>query len=165
MKRIKRIIACFIINHFLCGTHFFRLKRHLLNWGNIPCGSGSKMVGPLYIGSVAKLQIGDNVWIGRNFSVYGNGKVVLKNNIDIAPDVAFATGSHQISNDSTHRAGSGISYTIVVEDGVWIGVRSTIMGDTIINSGSVIGACSLVNKSINKDGVYVGIPAKRIKEI
>lgn len=123
------------------------------------------MVGPLYIGSVARLEIGSNVWIGRNFSVYGNGKVVLKNNIDIAPDVAFATGSHQISSDSTRRAGSGISYTMVVENGVWIGVRATIIGNTIIESGTVIGACSLVNKSIKGDGVYVGIPATKIKEI
>lgn len=165
ISRIKRYVSCYIINHFLTGTHFFSFKRRLLNFGSIPCGKGSKIVGPLYIGGVSKLSIGENVWVGRNFSLLGNGEVVLKNNIDIAPEVVFATGSHEISSDEKHRAGEGISYKIVVEDGVWIGVRSTIMGDTVISSGSVIGACSLVNKSVESDGVYVGTPVKLLKRI
>lgn len=165
INRLKRHFACFLINHFFLGTHFFSIKRALLIFGGIPCGKGSKMVGPIYIGGVSKLSIGENVWIGKNISILGNGEVVLGNNIDIAPEVAFTTGSHNISSDMNRRAGEGVSFKIVVEDGTWIGVRTTIMGNTTIGKGAVIGACSLVNKDISGDGVYVGIPVKLIKRL
>ncbi|MFT4644265.1 MAG: serine acetyltransferase, partial [Planctomycetota bacterium] len=40
---------------------------------------------------------------------------------------------------------------------------ATILQFLNINNDVIIGANSLINKSINEKGVYVGVPAKRIK--
>ena len=54
---------------------------------------------------------------------------------------------------------------IQVGSRVFIGVNSIIMPGVSIGSNVVIGACSLVSKSLSESGVYVGIPAKQIKSV
>lgn len=53
----------------------------------------------------------------------------------------------------------------IVEEGVWIGTRCTLLSGAHIGRGAVIGACSLVNKEIPPYAVAVGSPAKVIASV
>ena len=59
---------------------------------------------------------------------------------------------------------------IVVEDGAYIGMRANIISKgndengITIGENAVIGACTLVNKSVPKETTAVGVPCKIIKE-
>lgn len=158
---LQRIIVA-IINIFLSGTHFFRLKRFLLILSGYRIGKNSKIVGPLKIDG--NLIVGDNCWIGKELYILGNGTVRIGNNCDIAPCVTFATGGHEIG-DKNRRAGCGKTFDISVQDGCWIGTRVTIINSVTINHSSVIAACALVNKNVEKNVVVGGVPAKVIKKI
>lgn len=164
VKGIKRRIAFFLVNNIFCGTHSytFPIKRILLNWCGIYIGRGTKVVGPLRI--YGELEVGENCWIGTDLKIYGNGKVTIANNCDIAPSVTFLTGTHEIG-DYTRRAGKGKNGNIHIGDAVWIGGNSTIISDIIIKRSSVIGACSLVNKDIPSNVCVGGVPAKIIKNL
>ena len=164
ISKIKRKFFLFIINSFLSTTRYFILKRFLLNLAGIKIGKNTKVVGPIHIGTVAKLNIGEGCWIGSGLKIYGNGVVTVGNNCDFAPDVAFVTGSHEIGSKE-RRAGKGTSFEILIENGCWIGARVTIMGDIIILESSIIGTCSLVNKNIDSNVIAAGTPAKIIKNI
>ena len=164
VSKIKRKFFLFIINSFLSTTRYFILKRFLLNLAGIDTGKDSKVVGPIHIGTVATLTIGEGCWIGSGLNIYGNGIVVIGDRCDIAPDVAFVTGSHEIGSNE-RRAGEGVSYEIEIENSCWIGARVTIIGNVKIFKSSIIGACSLVNKNIAENVVAVGVPAKLIKNI
>lgn len=164
IKKIYFILSLSFINTFLSGPRLFRIKKILFQSIGIKVGESSKIVGPINIGTETKLIIGDNCWIGRNFSIDGNGKVVIGNCCDLAPEVIIATGSHIIGNE-TRRAGKGTSYTTIIEDGCWIGIRSTIIEGSNIKKGSIIGAVSLVNKDVESNIISVGIPAKKKKEL
>lgn len=54
---------------------------------------------------------------------------------------------------------------IVIGRGCWIGANVTIMPGVTIGDGCVIGAGSLVTNDCEPNGVYVGIPARRKKEL
>jgi acetyltransferase-like isoleucine patch superfamily enzyme len=54
---------------------------------------------------------------------------------------------------------------IEIADNVFIGSDTTILPNVRIGSNVVIGACSLINKDLESNGVYAGIPAKRIGDI
>lgn len=166
-KRMIRMICITIINVFLSGTHFFKLKRFLLRSAGVTVGDDSCVVGPIKLGGLTNLVIGKHVWVGANLSVHGNGGVILGNNIDIAPDVSFITGGHEINYglNYSHRAGTGQSYIIKVGNGCWLGARVMILGNTEIESGNVIAAGCLVNKSLPSDGLYAGVPAKRVRDL
>lgn len=53
---------------------------------------------------------------------------------------------------------------VIISKFVQIGANCVVFPDVIIGEGSTVGALSLVNKSLEPWGVYVGIPAKYIKE-
>ena len=163
-RKITRKLVLFIINTFLCTTNFFTLKRFLLNNANIVIGDNTKVVGPIHIGTEANLIIGSNCWIGSGLIIYGNGNVKIDSNCDLAPDIAFVTGSHEIGTEF-RRAGEGVSFSIRIADGCWIGARVTIVGNVIINSSAIIGTASLVNKDVMLNTIVGGVPAKLIKNI
>ena len=161
-ENLKRRFFQKLVNMFFCGTHFFFIKRVLLRFSGIKVGSGTKIVGPIY--SSAFLEFGNDCWIGRNMNANGNGRIIIGDKCDLAPDVMFLTGSHKIGN-TARRAGEGESYVIHVNDGCWIGARVTILGNTTIGPGSVVGTCSLVNNDLTSNILAVGVPAKMIGRI
>lgn len=56
-----------------------------------------------------------------------------------------------------------ISGNVKIESSILIGTGSQILQNISIGSNSIIGAGAVVTKNIDEPGVYVGIPAKRIK--
>ena len=89
--------------------------------------------------------------------------MTIGDNCDIAPDVTFLTGGHQMG-DHSRRAGKGESYHITVGSGVWIGGRVTLLLNTSIGDGSMIAACACVPKDVPADTLVAGAPAKVVKE-
>ena len=53
---------------------------------------------------------------------------------------------------------------VVLEKQVIVGANSTILPGVIISEGCSVGAMALVNKSTDPWGIYMGNPARRIKE-
>lgn len=53
--------------------------------------------------------------------------------------------------------------TFVLGDNVVIGANTVVMGPLAICDNVIVGAMSLVNRSITEPGVYVGVPVRRVK--
>ena len=165
LRKIKKSFIIKFVNCFLKGTHFYKIKRHLLNrCSGIVIGKDTKIVGPILLPALSEVKIGANCWVGHHFSIEGNGNVVIGNNCDFAPHVTMVTGSHEIG-DSNRRAGKGFNGRIEIGDGSWIGTRTIILPNIIVGSGIVIGAGSLVTKLLQPNKVYGGCPAKEIKNL
>ncbi len=162
LKRRWRGFIFSLVNHFFCGTHSYALKRKLLNsCFGIHIGKGTKIVCPFTAGNCSSITVGVNCWVGAGCRVYGDGRVTVGDNCDLAPDVAFITGSHEIGS-ADRRAGKGVLFDITVEDGCWLGARCSVIGNTIVHYASVVGASALVNKSVEANGIVAGVPAKSI---
>ena len=165
MERIKHFIrnTCqWVINSFFTGHHFWTIKRGLLRVAGVAVGNRVRVVGPIYF--TASLSIGNDTFIGRKLEIHGNGSVMIGDKCDIAPEVSFLTGSHELG-DHTRRAGKGVAFHIVIGNGCWIGAKSTILGNTEIGDGCMIGANALVNRSYEADSLIVGIPGKCIRHL
>lgn len=159
---VKQKLTIFFVNHILCGTRYFEIKRRLLNQIGYDIGTGTKIVGPVYNNGV--LKIGKNCWVGKNLTINGNGTVQIGDNCDIAPDVMFLTGGHALGTAS-RRAGQGEKYTIEIGNGVWLGARVTIGRTIQIGSGCVVAACACVMQTVASNTMVGGVPAKIIKEL
>lgn len=163
-RSIKRKISMLLVNKVLAGTRpcFFEPKRKLLNSIGHSVGEGTKIVGP--IETYSKLTIGKYCWIGKNLKINGNGSVVIGDRCDIAPEVTFQTGGHEIGSRE-RRAGDGLICNQSVGNGVWIGGRSTIIGDVTISDGSVVAGCACVVKDVPPNVLVGGVPAKIIRSL
>lgn len=164
LKGLKHYAAIFLVNHVFCGTDakYFEIKRKLLNAAGYQIGNGTKVVGP--IECAGKLIVGANCWIGKNLKANGNGTVVIGDNCDIAPEVTFQTGGHEIG-DPERRAGKGTIARQVVGNGVWIGGRATIIGNVKIGNSSVVAGCACVVRDVEPNSVVGGVPARIIRRL
>ncbi len=119
-----------------------------------------------------RIEIGDRVSIrmGAHISsvsedCVGDVRLVIGNDVLIAPDVMITTNDHTYSDPHKPiREQKQIHETVIIEDDVWIGRGVTILCGVTIGKGSVIGAHSVVNSSIPPYSVAVGIPCKIIKK-
>ena len=159
-----KVIVFFLINRFFTGIGSVSCaaKRALMRSLGYSIGHNTTIVGPIQVSGY--IEVGNECWINRNFCVHGNGSVKIGNNCDIAPEVSVLTGGHVIG-DHERRAGAGESYEINIGNGVWIGARSTILGNTSIGSGCVIAACACVTNDTSPDCLYGGVPAKLIRSL
>ena len=114
------------------------------------------------------VTLGKNIVIGHNsslnFSCKISGDTILGNNVIVAPEVLFEIYTHEIGS-AQKRAGKWYTKPIVVEDGVWIGTRVIILSGVTIGKGCVIAAGAVVVKDCEPNGLYAGVPARRVKEL
>jgi acetyltransferase-like isoleucine patch superfamily enzyme len=120
-----------------------------------------------------KLEIGDYFYIGRDSQIECDciiGKyVILGNKVGIVGKYDHyyqQTGvpirlASQIRDDDYNW--KGIDSITIIEDDVWIGYGSTIMGGVKIGTGSIIAAASVVTKDVEPYSIYAGCPARKIK--
>lgn len=102
-------------------------------------------------------KIGKNTFIGMRCYLDDMCYDLIKigNNVTISYGVYFAC----------HGKGQGHN-TIEIEDGAYIGMNSSIISRNerglIIGKNAIVGACSLVNKSVPENTTVAGVPARII---
>ena len=109
----------------------------------------------------ANFEIGDKCTIHNN-SINICEPVIIGDDVGLSPEVAILTHGYWLSVLEGYPATfSGVQ----IGNGVIVGYRSLIMMGVNIAANVVIGAHSVVTKSIYEKGIYAGNPAKFIKDI
>lgn len=116
---------------------------------------------------------GKNIFLGKHFyanynlTVLDYDKVIIGDNVLIGPNVVLTTATH--STDYRLRNDNGVSdimgEPIVIEDDVWIGANCTILPGVTIGKHSIVGAGSVVTKSVPPDTIVAGVPAHVMRKI
>ena len=115
-----------------------------------------------------------HITIGNNVSIGDDSHITAINRIDIGSDVL--TGKKITITDNVHGKSISDSLTlppsvrplyskgpVIIEDGVWIGDKVTILPRVRIGKNAIIGANAVVTKDIPAYCLALGIPAKVIK--
>lgn len=131
---------------------------------------GKSVIMPHCYFNSKRVTIGDNSFVNRDCKFYSSkkrrekGDIIIGNNVFVGMNVSFCTVSHEIGTQQ-QRAGKHLDKDIVVRNGCWIGINSTILQGVTIGEGTVIGANSLVVEDCEPNSLYVGIPARKIKQL
>lgn len=146
-------------------TKCFGFKNSVLRLARVTIGKNVRICSSTKILGNGTLSIGDNTWIGHQGLIISSSNISIGSNIDIAPRVYIGTGTHLIDLNSENIAGLGVSKDVVIRDGSWIGVNSTLLPGTIIGKKNIIAAGSVITKSTEDNSMYGGVPAKLIKKL
>lgn len=121
------------------------------------------------------IHCGNDVIINMNCTFVDNNRIDIGNNVLIASDVKIYTATHTTdvvgrTNSQENKKISGcfcrtFSRPVRIEDNVWIGGGAILLPGVVIGRNSVIGAGSVVTRSIPENCVAVGNPCRVIKHI
>ena len=111
----------------------------------------------------SRCKIGDNSGIGRYSTLYG--PVTIGKNVMMGPHCTIYTQNHAFGNISIpmNKQGFSTERPVVIEDDVWIGGHCIILPGVKVGQGAIIGAGSVVTRSVPSYAVVGGNPANIIK--
>ena len=110
-----------------------------------------------------ELSIRDHSGIGINACI--NGPVTIGKDVMMGQDVIIYTTRHNDDRVDVPMRNQGMKEVspVSIEDDVWIGGRVIVLHGVTIGRGSIIGAGSVVSKSIPEYSVAVGAPARVVR--
>lgn len=167
MYSIKKILSRFAIRVFNYILNFrSRCQKNMM----AECGYNVTIghAGDFYY---SHIHIGNNVHIGPYASFMASvAHVYIADYVMFGPHVTIRGGDHRIDvlgkhiiEVSAHEKLPENDADVIIEKGAWVGCNVTILKGVTIGTGAVIGAGSLVTKSIPPYAIAVGSPAKVVK--
>ena len=126
-----------------------------------------------YAVGCSQISIGNRVIIRPNTMLFAETIVPMKLSIVIEDDVMIGSGVHIYVNNHKFDditipiidQGYYPDLPVILKKGCWIGANTIILPGVTIGENSVVGAGSVVTKSIPNNVVAVGNPAKVLKSI
>lgn len=106
------------------------------------------------------LIIDDFSSIGEWVLIYNLGMVEIGSSVTISHKAQLCSGTHDYANANLPL----LKKTIIIRDYVWICTDAFIGPGCEIGEGSIIGAKSVVVKSVESWGIFAGNPAKFLKK-
>lgn len=115
-----------------------------------------------------QLTIAPRVLIGSGANIRAaGGAITIGQNSMLGQQVSLIASNHIISSEKPYRdlSWDESKAGVAIEENVWIGAGVTVLPGCAIGKNSIVGAGSVVTKSIPKNQVWAGVPAKKIREI
>jgi len=120
------------------------------------CSIGNKSKIGTFVEIQAGVEIGNNCKISSHTFICSG--VRIKDDVFIGHNVTFINDKYPKTNNKKWKL-----MKTVVEKGASIGSSATVLGGVIIGKGALIGAGSVVTKSVPADSIVMGNPAKILR--
>jgi len=124
----------------------------------------------VFIYATAPIFIGSYVHIASFTSITGGGTVVLEDFSTLSSGVRVLSGSDDflgggLTNSTIPARWRSVTRSFVhIGKHAIIGANSVVLPGVRVQTGTAVGAGSVVNKTLDAWGVYAGSPARRLKE-
>jgi maltose O-acetyltransferase len=172
MRKIKNTFFCLLYYGFAqhlpasnmpMGKIFKKVRFWVCRCLFASCGKDVNVEHGAFFHSGNDITIGNFSGIGINANL--SGKITIGDYVMMGRDVVIRTQNHEFSmiGIPMSQQGFGEERPVFINDDVWIGDRVIILAGVHIGRGSVIGAGSVVTKSIPPYAVVGGVPAKIIR--
>lgn len=102
--------------------------------------------------------IGAHSVINQRCRLDNRGGIQIGSNVSLSPEVHVLTGDHDVRSPGFE----GRERPVRVEDDVFVGSRAVILPGVVLGKGCVVGAGSIVTKSVEAYDIVAGNPARVI---
>ena len=120
------------------------------------------MFPPFYTDCGINIKVGENVFINACCRFQDQGGIEIGDGFLIGHNTTIATLNHDFNPSKRQNLTPS---PVKIGKNVWIGSDCTILPGVEIGDGAIIGAGSVVTKSIPQNTIAVGNPARVIKNI
>lgn len=117
---------------------------------------------PIRIDYGCNTTLGSHVFINFNWTILDCAPITIGSHVFIGPNTSFYTAHHPLDVD-TRDQHIGYAEPITIGDHVWLGGNVVVLPGVSIGEGCVIGAGSVVTKSIEAGMLAFGNPCRVIR--
>lgn len=160
---VLKIMLWYFVNALVVRASwnpFMKMKIALLRIFGAKIGNGLVIKNNVIVKYPWRLIIGNDCWLGENCWIDNLDKVVIGNDVCISQGAMLLTGNHDYSNSNMPYRNASIR----IEDGVWIGAQTTVCPGVIAHRNSILTVGSILTKDMDRNGIYQGNPAIKIRE-
>ena len=136
----------------------------LRRWG-LDCATDAVVLSHCFFTS-PNVKIGARSYLNQHVKLYAglDASIQIGDGVSIGPGVTLVTLHHEIGS-SDHRAGRWYGKPIIVGDGCWLGSNAVVLPGVTIGGGCVIAAGAVLSGDCAPNGLYGGVPARRIRDL
>lgn len=175
---IKLIVSLVYTKIFFRNARLIRLPFDIRNKKNIKIGNdftagfGCRIEAfPLNNSNKVCITIGKNVQINDYVHIGAVGSITIGDNVLMASKIYISDHNHGSYDEliSDHPMSipierKAICKPVIIGDNVWLGESVCVLPGVTIGEGSIIGALSVVTKTIPPFSIAVGSPARVVKQ-
>ena len=110
-----------------------------------------------------KVRIGSGTYVNRYTIFDGHEQLWVGEKCMIGPQCYITDGDHGTEPGADVQSQPMRKSPVIIEDGVWIGSHVVVLPGVRIGRGAVIGAGSVVTKSIPANAIALGVPARVVR--
>jgi maltose O-acetyltransferase len=164
MTKLAAMVRSFILNELLASVLIpARLRVVCCRLFGMRIGAGASIY-PMCFFAGTNIAIGHGTFINSKCFFDNLAAITIGERCQLAQDVMVCTSSHKIG-ESNQRAGVHAGAPIVIADGCWLGTRVTVLPGVTVGEGCVIAAGAVVTSDCEPNGLYAGIPARRVRDL
>lgn len=110
------------------------------------------------------IDLGDNVVVGPNCTIYGAGMVTVGEYSHFGPGsmVMAQAGNADAAARQTTKPGR-LNDPVVIGKGAWIGAGAVILGNTVLGDNCVVAPNSVVSGEYEAGSTLIGNPARVVQ--
>jgi acetyltransferase-like isoleucine patch superfamily enzyme len=161
LKSVCVEIIFYLMNNIVTNfpSHIIRkfFYRHIMNF---KIGNKSYIFMGVTFDTRSNFKIGNNSVVNKNCRLDNRGGLFIGSNVSISEDVQILTADH----DHQSIKFEGRTNSVTICDYVFIGTRAIILPGVILGKGCIVCAGAVVTKSVGKNEMVAGVPARTIKK-
>lgn len=151
------INATFLNTYFLPSSSF---KIFLLKLFGAKIGEGVVIKPKVNVKYPWRLEIGNYTWIGEEVWIDNLENVKIGNNCCVSQGAMLLCGNHNYKKPTFDL----ITKPIILQNGSWVGAKSVVCPGVTLEENSVLAVSSVATINLDKNYIYQGNPAQKIKE-
>jgi putative colanic acid biosynthesis acetyltransferase WcaF len=150
---------------YIVWLFLFRPSPHLFNSWRIfllrsfgaKCSYRAKIRPSAYISYPWNFSCGEHTFIGDQVFIDSLDRVEVGDHVSISNRVYITAGTHDYRSETFDL----LIKPVVVQSQSWLAVNSTLLPGAQVGEGTILAACSLLNKTTGVGEIWVGVPAKK----
>lgn len=113
----------------------------------------------------SELSMGNRVFLGLGTYLGVSAPVTIGSNTIVGAYSYIISANHEYGRRDLPVRDQGFSRApVIIGDDVWLGTHVVVLPGVTIGTGAIVGAGSVVTKSIPEYEIWGGVPARKIKD-
>jgi maltose O-acetyltransferase len=128
-------------------------------------GAGTIIKSQCFVVGHAEVRVGEDCFIGARTVLEASAPITIEDRVFIAHRVNLLTATHAIGSPTMRASLPQVRRPIHIGAGCWLGADAAVLPGVTIASGCVIAAGAVVRSDCDANGLYAGVPARRVRDL